>query len=179
MLSAEPLLLPEAAVAEAKAYLRIVGADEDALVGRLVRSAVELGERFTGQALIMRAFDEVLPASGAWSRLAATPVRSIAGVEALAADGTAAPIAANAYAIDIDANGDGWVRLTAPVDAPRVRVSFEAGMTAEWEALPEPLRQGAVRLAAHFYTHRDDAEGEGPPAAVTALWRPYRRMRLG
>jgi uncharacterized phiE125 gp8 family phage protein len=51
-------------------------------------------------------------------------------------------------------------------------------MAPDWTGLPEALRQGVVRLAAHFYTHRTAAEDEGPPAAVTALWRPWRRMRL-
>jgi hypothetical protein len=41
-----------------------------------------------------------------------------------------------------------------------------------------PLRQGVVRLAAHLYAERDGPELGGPPAAVTALWRPWRRMRL-
>ncbi|HEY0625472.1 MAG TPA: hypothetical protein VGD10_01940 [Allosphingosinicella sp.] len=176
MLSAAPILLPAVAAEELKAYLRIVGADEDALAARLMRSAAELCERFTGQALVARSFVETVQASSAWTRLAGTPLRAITAVEALGAEATVLPSAA--YAVDIDANGDGWVRLTAPVDAPRLRVTFEAGMGAEWNALPEPLRQGAVRLAAHFYAERDEAEGAGPPAAVTALWRPYRRMRL-
>jgi len=44
--------------------------------------------------------------------------------------------------------------------------------------LPEPLRQGIVRLAAHLYTVRGEAEAP-PPACVAALWRPWRRLRLG
>jgi uncharacterized phiE125 gp8 family phage protein len=179
MLSAAPIVLPEAAMAEAKAYLRIVGTDEDALVARLMRSAAELCEQFTGQVLIARAFTELLAAPAAWARLGATPVRAISGVEALSAEGAAVPLAAVAYAIDIDANGDGWVRVTDAGAAKRVRVSFEAGMASQWSGVPETLRQGTVRLAAHLYTKRDAADDIGPPAAVTALWRPWRRMRLG
>jgi hypothetical protein len=45
--------------------------------------------------------------------------------------------------------------------------------------LPEGIRQGALRLAAHQYRERDvDAPQPVPPAAVAALWRPWRRMRL-
>lgn len=47
MLSAAPMILAAAAIEEAKAYVRIVGSDEDALIGRLMRSAAELAERFT------------------------------------------------------------------------------------------------------------------------------------
>jgi hypothetical protein len=34
-----------------------------------------------------------------------------------------------------------------------------------------------LRLVAHLFTSRDGPGGD-PPAAVTALWRPYRRLRL-
>jgi uncharacterized phiE125 gp8 family phage protein len=179
MLSAEPIVLPQAAVEEAKTYLRIVGADEDALVARLMRSAAELCEQFTGQRLVAREFSDVLPASAAWTRLGASPVRAISGVEALPVSGTGTPIPASDYALDIDANGDGWVRMIQAGGDKRVRASFDAGLAAEWTDLPDALRQGVVRLAAHFYTHRDAAADAAPPAAVTALWRPWRRMRLG
>jgi uncharacterized phiE125 gp8 family phage protein len=179
MLSAEPIALPATATSEAKAYLRIVGTDEDALVARLMRSSAELCERFTGRVLIARSFSELLPASSAWARLNGTPVRAISGVEAMPAEGPALPLPAAAYAIDIDANGDGWVRVADAGDAKRVRVTFEAGMAPDWNDVPETLRQGTVRLAAYLYSHRDDADGAGPPVAVSALWRPWRRMRLG
>jgi uncharacterized phiE125 gp8 family phage protein len=105
-------------------------------------------------------------------------VRTISVLEALAAEGAAVPIAAGDHSIDIDANGDGWVRVTEAIDGKRVRVGFTAGLATEWSEVPEPLRQGVVRLAAHLYTHRAASDGAGPPAAVTALWRPWRRMRL-
>lgn len=177
MLSGAPMMLPESAAEEAKAYLRIVGEDEDALVARLMLSAAELCERFTGQVLIARSLDDVVPVRAAWTRLGATPVRSIAGVEAQPPGGAAYALAASDYAVDIDANGDGWVRVMTG-GVKRVRVSFEAGMAEDWSGVPEALRQGVIRLAAHFYAHRDAADDAGPPAAVTALWRPWRRMRL-
>jgi uncharacterized phiE125 gp8 family phage protein len=166
------------ALGEAKAYLRVVGSDEDALLARLLRSAAELCEAFTGKVLLRRAFVETVAASSAWRRLERGPVQAIAGVEAIRADGLAQALAVNSYAIDIDARGDGWVRVTDSGGAARVRVSYAAGLAASWAEAPEALRQGAVRLAAHGYAHRDVAEGGGPPAAVTALWRPWRRLGL-
>jgi hypothetical protein len=50
-------------------------------------------------------------------------------------------------------------------------------MADDENGVPEPIRQGVLRLIAHLFTSRDGTDGE-PPAAVTALWRPYRRMRL-
>ena len=174
----EPPALGQAA-AEAKAYLRVEGAHEDALLDRLVGSATALCEAFTGQWLLAREGTETVPAAGAWRRLLATPVRAILGADGLPADGEPFALASAAFAVDIDARGDGGVRIADPGQARRARVRFEAGLAAEWDGLPEPLRQGIVRLAAHLFTHRDGAGEAGPPAAVTALWRPWRRMRIG
>jgi uncharacterized phiE125 gp8 family phage protein len=178
MLKGDPILLPAAASDEAKAYLRIEGEGENALVGRLMTGAAELCERFVRQTLLTRAFDETIGPSSAWRRLGACPVLAISSVESIAEDGAAAPLAADAYAIDIDAEGQGWVRVKDAFGASRIRVRYQAGMAADWAGLPDALRQGMIRLTAHLFTHRDAAEDGGPPAAVTALWRPWRRMRL-
>ncbi|HST37116.1 MAG TPA: phage head-tail connector protein [Allosphingosinicella sp.] len=169
---------PPVTLAEMKAFLRIGSGEEDALLATLARSAGEMCERFTGRSLLARDVTETLPASTAWTRLGAAPVRGIDGVEAVDAAGGAAALPADAYAIDIDAAGDGWVRVLRAAGAKQVRVAYSAGMAAEIETLPEALRHGVVRLAAHLYTHRDRHDGAGPPAAVTALWRPWRRLRL-
>lgn len=173
---APPLPVP---LAEVKAQLRIAVDGEDALLVAMLRSAADLCEAFTGRALVERAVAETLAASTGWIRLGSAPVRAILGVEALDADGAASALASDSYALDIDSAGDGWVRLTARIECKRIRVSYRAGMAADPNGLPEALRHGIVRLAAHLYSHRDPAEGRGPPAAVTALWRPWRRLRLG
>lgn len=179
MIEGEALVLPPEAAGAAKGFLRVERSDEDALIGGLVGAAAELCEGFTGQALLARGFSETMPASRAWQRLSRTPVRAILTAEALPGEGPAQPLASGAYAIDIDAGGDGWVRLTAPGDARRIRVGYEAGLASDWAELPAALRHGIVRLAAHFYTRRGAESGrDAPPASVTALWRPYRRLRL-
>jgi uncharacterized phiE125 gp8 family phage protein len=165
-----PAVVPLDAV---KAFLRIGNADEDGLLEDLVRAAGEACEAFTRRALVVRDVEELIPASRAWTRLEAAPVTAIAAVSA---EGMA--LAAGDYAVDIDAAGEGWVRLLRPVEAGRVGVSYQAGMAAEPAGLPEALRHGIVRLAAHLYTARDGAVPREPPAAVAALWRPWRRLRL-
>jgi uncharacterized phiE125 gp8 family phage protein len=167
------------ALAELKALLRVTVSDEDALLAGLARAAADICEAFTGRALIERGLEEELAARTAWARLGQSPVRAIDGVAALGEDGGATPLAASAYAIDIDAAGDGWVRLLDGGGAKKVRVAYRAGMAADPNGLPEALRHGIVRLAAHFYAARDRAEAGEPPAAVTAIWRPWRRLRLG
>lgn len=167
---------PIVSMSEAQAYVRIETGEEEAVLAGLIRTASSLCEAFLGKALIARGFTEEVAASARWQRLACSPVRSIEAVDALAASGVASPLPANAYAVDVDASGDGWVRVTQPAGT-RIRVSGTAGMAASANDIPEPIRQGVLRLIAHLYASRDGGGGE-PPAAVTALWRPYRRMRL-
>lgn len=177
MVTGDQILPGAEALADAKSYLRIVGSDEDPLLGQLLAAAVELCEAFTGQALFSRGFVEVIAASSAWTRLGRTPVSAILGVEAVLSGGGAAALSPDRFVVDVDASGDGWVRLLTPI-AGRVRVSFRAGLAPDWASAPEPLKQGVIRLVSHLYSHRDDPAGGAPPAAVAALWRPYRRMRL-
>jgi uncharacterized phiE125 gp8 family phage protein len=105
-------------------------------------------------------------------------VRTIESVAALDEAGEAIPLDAGDFAAEVDAAGEGWVRLRAATDANRLRVTYRAGMAADWNGIPEMLRHGIVRQAAHLYQRRGEAEDAGMPAAVTALWRPWRRLRL-
>jgi uncharacterized phiE125 gp8 family phage protein len=170
-----PPLVP---VAQAKDYLRIAGSEEDALLAGFVRTASELCEAFTRLLLIERDIVETVPARPAWTRLSLAPVRAIESVAALAPAGPAAPLGAADYAIDIDATGEGWVRVLRGGGQKRVEVRYRAGLASDWNGVPEALRQGVLRMAAHLYARREAVDGGPPPAAVTALWLPYRRLRL-
>jgi len=174
-----PPAIAAAALIDAKAYLRLDTADEDAVLAVLIGAGASLCERFTGLALWLADRSDTIPAtSPEWQRLPATPVTAIVSVSRLDPAGVVATLPVEAYAIDIDAAGDGWVRLARPVPAARLLVGYHVGLAADWPSLPEPLRQGIVRLVAHAYAHRDAPDDAGPPAAVAALWRPWRRVRL-
>lgn len=193
MIQEEPIAPGPAALTEAKAFLRVDGASEDALIGALVATACALCEAFIGQMLIARGVTETVAAGAGWTRLGRTPVLSVTGVAEVGAGGAATAVPAGEHGVDIDADGDGWVRaggaFVAPpyasgADGRRVlRVSYRAGLAADWTAVPAALRQGVVRLVAHLYAHRDAmghaGTGGEPPAAVAALWRTYRRMPFG
>ncbi|MEY3658563.1 MAG: hypothetical protein RL425_1324 [Pseudomonadota bacterium] len=162
----------------AKAYLRIDSAAEDGLLDTLIAQAVALAEAFTGQILLTRECVEMLTPRAQWQRLTTTPVRALALIEAVSADGSAQTLPATSFAFDVDARGDGWVRMTLATTLSRLRIRVTAGLAPRWADLPEPLQLGIVRLAAHYFTHRDAADDAGPPAAVAALLAPWRRMRL-
>ncbi|HET9511487.1 MAG TPA: hypothetical protein VFO80_10095 [Sphingomonas sp.] len=153
-------------VDDAKAYLRLETAQDDALIAGLIAGARGLCEAFLGQRLIRADLTDMVPADGAWHRLAAAPVATITQVGA-----PALPL--GVYAIDIDPAGEGWVRVTGGGMVP---VAYRAGIADDDSGVPAAIAQGIVRLAAHLYVDRTDASA--PPAGVAALWRPFRRVRL-
>jgi uncharacterized phiE125 gp8 family phage protein len=106
-------------------------------------------------------------------------VQAVTGVEGLSAGGTRITLAADAYAIELEADGGAMVRIVRRDTAERIVVRFTAGLAADWTELPDALRHGVLRLAAHHYRQRDaDSARAMPPAAVAALWRPWRRLRV-
>ncbi|GAA0738027.1 head-tail connector protein [Sphingomonas japonica] len=165
-----------AAIAAAKTWARIEGEGETALLGTMVDAAYALAEAFTGQVLIAREIVVVRPASPWWGAIGVAPVTGVARVRGVPADGAAFDLPVEGYAIDIDAEGDAWLRVTQPGAGGRVEVTLTAGIAADWASLPPPIAQGIVHLAADRFMARD--RDLPPPAAVAALWRPFRRMRL-
>ncbi|EQA99480.1 head-tail connector protein, partial [Sphingobium sp. HDIP04] len=144
-------------LADLKAWLRIGSDDEDGVLERLLGSSSGLCEQFIGQWLVVRDASETIVADGSWQRLAARSVVAILGVEV---EGVA--LAPEAYAVDIDASGDGWARAR-PVDGPgKVTVRYRAGLAADEDGLPDAIRQGIVRLAAEHFAARD-GEAATPP----------------
>lgn len=168
---------PVVSMSEAQAYVRIETGEEEAVLAGLIRTASALCESFLNQVVIAREFAVDLKSSSGWERLPVSPVRAISEVELLDTTGEATPLAMAEYAVDIDSAGQGWVRLVSSQSEARILVRGTAGMAQDQNGVPEPIRQGVLRLVAHLFASRD-GQGGSPPAAVTALWRPYRRMLL-
>jgi uncharacterized phiE125 gp8 family phage protein len=179
MLTLEPLVLGEDALSDLRAWLRVDTEEEDPLLLALIAAAVRHAEAFTGVTFIARAATVRLSASSDWKRLPLTPVRSITSVTGIPAEGASFVLPAGDYAVDIDSDGDGWVRVMNAGAAGRIDVACVAGQAESWETLPEPVRLATLRLTGHLHANRDGDGDGGPPAAVAALLRPWRRMRLG
>lgn len=166
------------ALADLKRWLAITATGEDEALTALLGAALDACEAFTGAMPLAATCEEILPAHREWQALATRPVQAIAGIEGVPAEGPRFALAPDAYEIDLDADGSGRVRVLRQGAAGRLAVRFDAGLAPEWSALPGSLRHGAIRLAAELYRARDGAASVHPPAAVAALWRPWRRMRL-
>ena len=171
--------LPISALAELKEWLAITTVQDDATLTVLLQASIETCEAFTGIMPIACECEEQAPVGSDWLTLMTRPVQAITSIAALAADGTRTILAPGDYAVELDADGGGMARLSIAGSARRIVIAFTAGLVPAWDALPAGLRHGMIRLAAHQYRQR---EGNGasplPPAAVAALWRPWRRVRL-
>jgi uncharacterized phiE125 gp8 family phage protein len=174
-----PASLPSAVLAELKQWLAITTSQDDAPLQALLAAALDVCEGFTGQMPLESECEEVLPANAGWHALATRPVLAITGMDALAADGSRVALDPGSYEIELDADGTGRVRLPLPGERARVAVRFTAGLAPDWDGLPDALRHGLIRLAAHQHRERDGAGASPlPPASVAALWRPWQRLRL-
>jgi uncharacterized phiE125 gp8 family phage protein len=176
----EPLLL-----AEAKAFLKLDAAEDDALIASLIAAARIQVEVVTGRALIAQAWRitrDDWPANRRW-RMPVAPVQAVTALRLRDAAGAAVPLSATALIIEASA---GVVRLDAltPVAPLRpaggVEIEITAGYGAAAADVPGPLVQAIRLLVAHWYERRGligpAAEAAFVPPGVKALLAPFRRI---
>ena len=164
---------------EARGWLRLGATIDDAVVAGLVRAATSVCEAFIGRWLIVRAGEEILPlAPGGVVQTGVRPVVGVDAVDLLLPDGGEAALAAGDYRAAIDRDGTARVTIDDPRGAVRVRVVYRAGIAEGANDVPEAIRQGILRMTQHLHDARDGA-GAAPPAAIAALWQPWRRLTLG
>ena len=171
-----PASLAPEALAELKQWLAISVTRDDAALTALLHAGLELCEDFTGTMPLEATCEELVSAGAGWQVLATRPIQAVTGVDAMAIDGTRTALPAEAWQVELDADGGARVRVAG---ARRAAVRFVAGLAADWAGLPEALRHGVIRYAAYQYRSRETEGRDALPSAIAALWRPWRRLRLG
>jgi uncharacterized phiE125 gp8 family phage protein len=178
--AAEPVTL-----AAAKAWLKLDGDDEDALVTALVAAARLHVESVTGRALLAQSWRLML---SRWPddfiiRMPVSPVLSLTSITAIDADG-------GETELDLDGIDIGRAELLLPADFARptlrhhngIAIDYVAGYGAEAEDVPESLRQALLLLVVYWFEHRDTVFTPGPgraePLGFEALIAPHRVVRL-
>lgn len=176
----EPADLSGPALAELKDWLGISRPNDDQMLVDLLGASTAMCEAFTGQAPLRQTVEELVPVKAGKSRLASRPIQSLDGVELVSQDGTRSPVEDSAFTIGFEAGGSADFVLRKSVEGRAVAVRIVAGLASDWTALPGALKQGIIRMAGYSYRSRssDDRGKALPPTSVTALWRPWRVMRL-
>jgi uncharacterized phiE125 gp8 family phage protein len=152
--TSEPITL-----AEAKANLRVVGADEDTDITRMIRAARQMAEERLNRALMPQVL--AFGADGFCGALRAPrpPLREIDSLTYIDADGAPQVLPDTAYLVDEFAEpptinaapGTSWP--TARAQAGAVVVQYQAGY-ADAASVPEPIRQWMLLAINAFYEHR-------------------------
>lgn len=174
----QPPVPGSAALAELKHWLGISRPDEDAALTRLLETSLAICEAFTGQTPLRQTIEEIVPLDASWRELVSRPVQTLVSADLIATDGSRETLAEPEYVVEFRAGGSACVRLLQPLEGRGLALQLAVGIAADWSALPAPLAQGIIRLAAHHYRDRDSKSAAVPPASVTALWRPWRQVRL-
>jgi uncharacterized phiE125 gp8 family phage protein len=183
--AAEPVTL-----AEARAWLRLDGTDEDALVTTLVAAARIHVESTTGRALLTQSWRVVLDC---WPidrsvMLPVAPLQTLTEIRAYDEGGDASTIALAQFQAE---TAVAPARLLLPpsvggMPALRQRLGIEidyvAGYGDDGSDVPADLRQALLVLVAHWFEHRDAVITAGSGAVIPEgfdrMLTPYRRVRL-
>lgn len=183
----ETIPLETLPLAEFRAHLRLgTGFSDDDLLTPILepclRAALARIERETGKALLSREFLMILPDWRApdRQRLPVAPVEDIRGVVIVDRHGERAPVAADRFHLDLDAQcpaiaAYGTVLPTVPAGG-RIEIAFFAGLGPTWADIPADIAQAVLMLAAALYDGRDGVTDTLPQGveAMIATWRPVR-----
>ena len=184
-------------LSDAKAWLRVGHAGEDAAISALIATAAARVEAETGRALITRTFRETLDGwpirrlSGCGSAfaLAVAPAVSVEAVRTFSRAGAQTLWDAEEYRVDISAD-PGRLIARAPFAFPRpgrlaagIEIDFTAGYGETASEVPPALIEAILRLVAEGYAASEPALATGRgsarlPETVESLLRPFRQVRL-
>ena len=179
----EPLSLDEA-----KDYLRVEHADDDALIATLITSARAHVEAQTRRALITQTWRhsrDAWPADGRIAVLPA-PLQALAAARVYDEDGVAQAIDLETFVVDaIAAPGvvafPPW-SVPAPGRRPAgIELDLVVGYGNAASDVPEPLRLAMRLLLSHWYENRGivgESSASPLPANAAELIAPYRVLSL-
>ncbi|KKB12458.1 hypothetical protein VE25_07215 [Devosia geojensis] len=179
--AAEPVSL-----AEAKVFLKVDDAAEDALIATLITAARLHVEGVTGKALMHQTWRMV---RDGWPKdrtvkLPVTPFASLVAVTAYdeAGTGHAVPLAQFMSAPDRLLLPATLAGLPLMRDRQGIEIDYVAGFGSEPGDVPVDIRQALLTLMAHWHEHRDAVivagSGTVVPTGFDRLIAPHRRVAL-
>lgn len=173
-------------LSEAKEFLRVDFADEDALIESLIDAATDYVDGWTGvlgRALMSQTWELSLDAfpNGAIN-MPLGPVRQVVSVSYVAPNGSTLTVNSADYTTDLNPvegwvipKESGWPATMKTANAVTVR--WVAGY-ANAASVPAAIRQAILLLVGHWYQNRELTAAGGRqalPFTVTALLAPYKR----
>lgn len=157
---------------------------QDALLLRLLRSAMAVIEARIGKVLISKQFLYTLTD---WrdlgeQALPVAPVQSVLSINLFDKLGVATLVDPTRYVLARDMHrpkilASGILLPTVPADGT-VEMVFQAGFGAAWSDVPGDLRQAVLLLGAQYHDNRVEAQAGAMPFGVMALIERWRTVRV-
>lgn len=170
-----------------KAFLRLGDAAEDAFISDLLQSARARLEQVAGLALVTQTVrvtwtDWPLSIRGRGALLPISPVRQLAGVRIVDADGSATPYTDRFQVFSDRICLRPWSTLPSVPFGGRIEIDLDAGFGTASD-LPEDLREALLRLIGVMYAARtpnafEFAADGGLPDSVRAILDARKEVRL-
>lgn len=171
---------------EAKAHLRMVHNDEDALIASLITASRRHVEAQTGLVLIAQEWQILIdewPLAGTVD-LATAPLLSVDEVAIFGEEDDKAVVDPAHYYADLASRPPrlmlrGSRLWPAPARAGNgIGITVTAGFGISGDNVPSELRQAILLLVAHWYEHRGNAKPPALPLTLGALLAHFREVRL-
>jgi len=168
---------------EAKIYLRVDSADDNALITSLIESAEDLVEKLTWRTLLTRTFELIYDNVGESIEIPKSPLQEVTKIEVISDAGVKTEVSSSTYIVDITGSR-GRVMLKSGCVWPTHRgfasfiITARAGYGDLASAVPAALRQAALAALAVLYDGRGQVDEPKVFAAINGLCAPYRIIRL-
>jgi uncharacterized phiE125 gp8 family phage protein len=185
ILSTPPALEP-LTLAEVKAHLRVVHADDDDFIAKLIVAARRQVEARTALRLLSQVWRITLdcwPDDGI-VLLPLTPVMSVDDVKVFSADDISAGIDPSHYFVDVAALPPrlAFRQSRVPPQPGRIingiEITLTAGFGATAAAVPQELKQAMLLMIASWFAHRGDDGDHSLPLLAQELLRSFRVRRI-
>jgi uncharacterized phiE125 gp8 family phage protein len=167
---------------EAKTYLRIDSADDNALITTLISVAEDCVEKETKRTLLMQTVELIYDEVGASIEIIKSPLQEVTKIEVISDAGVKAEVSATLY--DVDISGiRGRVRLRDGCSWPDHRgfasfiITVKAGYGVAAD-VPSTLKQAALIALAILYESRGEMDEGKVSKAISGPCWPYKVFRL-
>jgi uncharacterized phiE125 gp8 family phage protein len=167
---------------EAKTYLRVDSADDNALITTLISVAEDCVEKETRRTLLTQTFELVYDDVGASIEIIKSPLQEVSKIEVIDDAGNKTLVSDALY--DVDISGiRGRVQLRSGCSWPDHRgfasfiITVKAGYGLAAD-VPSALRQAALIALAILYESRGEMDEAKISKAISGLCWPYKVFRL-
>jgi uncharacterized phiE125 gp8 family phage protein len=168
---------------EAKNYLRVDGADDNALITAFIEAAKDQVEKFTSRTLLTQTFELIYDSVGDSIEIVKSPLQEVTKIETISDAGVKTEVSSSIYDVDISGSR-GRVQLRDGCVWPTHRgfasfiITVKAGYGENATDVPVLLRTAAFIALAIIYENRGIIDEGKIISSISAICWPYRIFRL-